>query len=100
MSSAFVQEQQILGQARGPLPAKAAASGDDPRGSTPPPARLTSAELRVLSAQWRMRAGEEPERAERVADVLDWLASQREADAHAAPALHRLRQRISGWMHL
>ncbi|MBS0453357.1 MAG: hypothetical protein JSS14_18850 [Proteobacteria bacterium] len=47
--------------------------------SHPPPARLNSAQLRELSQQWRQRVDEDPEKVQRVANVLEWLAAQREA---------------------
>ncbi|MBS0340919.1 MAG: hypothetical protein JSS56_10355 [Proteobacteria bacterium] len=47
--------------------------------SHPPPARLNSAQLRELSQQWRQRVDEDPEKIQRVATVLEWLAAQREA---------------------
>ena len=58
--------------------------------SHPPPARLNSAQLRELSQQWRQRVDEDPEKVQRVAAVLEWLAAQREAPP---PAPVRARQR-------
>lgn len=57
-----------------------------PAASTQPgprSARLSSAELRELSRQWRQRIDEDPDKVRRVAAVLDWLASQREAPPRA-----------------
>lgn len=62
-----------------------------PQHFPPPPARLNSSQLRELSRQWRQRVDEDPEKVQRVAAVLDWLAVQRETTA-PAPLL-RPRQR-------
>jgi len=48
-----------------------------------PPARLSSAQLRELSRQWRQREDEDQDKVRRVADVLDWLANHRENTASA-----------------
>ncbi|MDM0053743.1 hypothetical protein [Variovorax sp. J22R115] len=64
----------------------------------PPPARLTSLQLREVSAQWRLRSDIDPQTASRVADVLDWLAAKREAHPPARSAAHQLRASLSQWM--
>ena len=61
-----------------------------PPSSHPPPPRLNSAQLRELSQQWRQRVDEDPEKVQRVAAVLEWLAAQREAPA---PTPARMPQR-------
>lgn len=48
-------------------------------------ARLSSAELRELSRQWRQRVDEDPDKVRRIAAALDWLASQRETPPRAGP---------------
>ena len=53
--------------------------------TAPPPARLTSVQLRELSQQWRQRVDEDPDKVHRVATVLEWLAAQRESSARAQP---------------
>lgn len=45
----------------------------------PQPVRLNSTQLRELSEQWRQRADEDPQKAQRIADVLDWLATERDS---------------------
>ncbi|MGR4871326.1 hypothetical protein ACIPRI_20985 [Variovorax sp. LARHSF232] len=60
-----------------------------------PQARLSGAELRELSAQWRQRAGEDPEKAHRIADALEWLAAHRDAATRAPSLIERLRAGIS-----
>ena len=56
-----------------------------PPATAPPPARLTSAQLRELSQQWRQRVDEDPDKVHRVAAALEWLATQREGSARAQP---------------
>ena len=51
--------------------------------TAPPPPRLTCAQLRELSQQWRQRVDEDPDKVHRVAVALEWLATQREDSAHA-----------------
>ena len=85
MSSTLVHERKFFGGTRDAMP---------------PPARLTSVQLRELSAQWRMRAGhdEDVQKAHRVADVLDWLASQREPVAVRSSWFDRARLGFFAWM--
>jgi len=74
-----------------------------PRQSEPPPrpARLNSAQLRELSQQWRQRVDEDPEKVERVAAALEWLAAQREApqqqSAYAQASRPTLWQALARW---
>ena len=63
-----------------------------------PQARLSGAELRELSAQWRQRAGEDPEKAHRIADALEWLAAHRDAASRAPSLIERLRAGLASWM--
>ena len=63
-----------------------------------PKARLSGAELRELSAQWRQRAGDDPERARRIADTLEWLAAHRDAASRAPSLIERLRAGMAGWL--
>ena len=65
---------------------------------SPKKARLSGAELRELSAQWRQRAGDDPERARRVADTLEWLAAYRDAAGRAPSLIERLRAGMAGWL--
>ena len=61
--------------------------------SLPPPARLNSAQLRELSQQWRQRVDEDPEKVQRVAAVLEWLANHREAPGSVPAPILRTQQR-------
>jgi len=64
----------------------------------PPLQRLTSKELRAVSAQWHAMAHRGDERAARVAQALDWVAAVR---ARREPTRAKvLRERISLWMGL
>ncbi len=63
-----------------------------------PQARLSGAELRELSAQWRQRAGDDPDKAHRVADALEWLAAHRDAAGRAPSLIERLRAGMAGWL--
>lgn len=65
----------------------------------PRPARLNSEQLRELSRQWRHRVDEDPEKVQRVATVLDWLATQREAPPPAPMRAQRrtLSQALALW---
>lgn len=71
------------------------------RAEPPRPARLNSEQLRELSRQWRQRVDEDPEKVERVAAVLDWLAAQREVPAqqpaHAQAPRPTLWQGLARW---
>ena len=60
---------------------------------------MTSAELRRLAAHWRAtRDADDAERADRVANALEWLADHREP--RPMSRLRQLGERISGWMGL
>jgi hypothetical protein len=99
----------LLPGARQSLPARTAARGSfaRPRGRVaeeqdipdgPPLQRLTSAELRELSAQWHALAQRGDESAERVALALAWVADQR---ARKEPTRVKvLAERISQWVGL
>ncbi|HYP85480.1 hypothetical protein [Variovorax sp.] len=64
----------------------------------PPLRRLTSRQLRELSAQWHDQARRGDEGAERVAQVLAWVADQR---ARREPARVKvLAERLSRWVGL
>lgn len=60
--------------------------------------RLTSKQLRAVSAQWRIRAAAGDESAHLVADTLNWVAEQRARQEPAA--IKVLAARISQWMGL
>ena len=69
------------------------------RAEPPRPARLNSEQLRELSRQWRQRVDEDPEKVQRVAAVLDWLATQREARPQPDQAQrHTLLQGLALWL--
>ncbi|MDM0043249.1 hypothetical protein QTH91_02020 [Variovorax dokdonensis] len=104
--SAGQQAGQVQGQGQERSPAKRA-SFVRPRGRVaeeqaipdgPPLQRLTSSELREISAQWRALAQRGDEAAERVALALEWVAAQR---ARKEPTRAKvLAERISQWMGL
>ena len=72
-----------------------------PRAEPQRPARLNSEQLRELSRQWRQRVDEDPEKVERVAAVLDWLAAQRGAPlqqpSYAQASRPTLWQGLARW---
>ena len=74
------------------------AARDAPRAAPSPRARLSGAQLREISAQWRQRAGEDPEKAQRIADTLEWLAAHRDAACRAPSLFERLRAGMAGWV--
>lgn len=60
---------------------------------------MTSAELRMLAAQWRsIREPDDVMRAEKIARTLEWLADYREPWPKSR--LEELGERISLWMRL
>ena len=59
--------------------------------------RLTAAQLRVVSAQWRKEATGGDETARRIADTLDWIASLRAKQEAQSCGLMR---RIFRWMQV
>ena len=63
-----------------------------------PGPRLTSKQLRAISATWRARAAAGDDSANLVADTLDWVAEQRAKQE--PPAIKVLARRISQWMGL
>ena len=57
---------------------------------------MSSAELRILAAQWRLHDLNEPARGERIARALEWLADYREPKPRTR--LEELGARLSDWM--
>jgi len=65
------------------------------------PRVLTSRELRELAVEWRARRDpDDAERAEKVARVLEWLATQREPKPAPKTRLQVMGERISAWVGL
>lgn len=63
----------------------------------PAPVRLNSAQLRELSQQWRQRVDEDPQKVQRVADALEWLATQR--DTLPGTLQRQPAERAPSWLH-
>lgn len=95
MPSVFVHQHQATRSLR--LPA-APVVRDEKQAGPSPQARLNGSQLREISAQWRQRVHEDPEKARRVADVLEWLAAHRDAAGRAPSLAERLRAGIFGWL--
>lgn len=67
----------------------------------PRPRVLTPRELRELAVEWRARRDpDDAERAEKVARVLEWLATQREPKPAPKTRLRVMGERISAWVGL
>lgn len=82
-------------------PPATAARADGEGSAWPRPRTLTSSELRELADQWRAkRDPEDAERSEKIARVLEWLASQREPKLQPKTRLQAVSARISAWVGL